>query len=105
MSPVFIETAAHIGFVDATDRLHARARALFIDLTSRRVPLVTTEAVLIEFLTFVSSWGPTSRHGAVDECVTRLRRSVRIVPQSLDLFDRSLDLYARRPDKSYSMVD
>jgi predicted nucleic acid-binding protein len=27
------------------------------------------------------------------------------VPQSLALFDRSLDLYARRPDKSYSMVD
>ncbi len=69
------------------------------------VPIVTTDEVLSEFLTFLSGnlW---MRRRAV-ETVRELGRDpkVRIFPQSRHSFQAGFDLYAARSDKRYSLTD
>jgi predicted nucleic acid-binding protein len=68
--------------------------------------LVTTEEVLAEVLSGCSAQGAYLR-----ECAARLARSVlrsdhvTVVPQSHEPFVAGLDLYERRRDKTYSLVD
>lgn len=70
------------------------------------VSFVTTDAVLVEFLTYFSSHGKLIRRAASDY-VSELRSdpSITVVPQTPILFDGGLDLYRRRSDKTYSMCD
>ncbi len=67
---------------------------------------VTTEPVLVEFLTYLSGGGDHVRRAAV-QYVEDLSGSSEftIVPHSSTLFRTGLDLYRARPDKSYSMTD
>jgi predicted nucleic acid-binding protein len=60
----------------------------------------------MEVLAYVCERGSTARDRAV-----RLVRLLRadtgtvVVPQTRELFDAGLDLYAHRPDKGYSLTD
>src|SRR5437016_4936866 len=67
---------------------------------------VTTDEVLIEFLTFFAEQGPRWRESAV-RLVQAVFGSaeVEVVPQSRDSFRAGLELYSRRPDKGYSLTD
>ncbi len=68
--------------------------------------LVTTDSVLVEFLTFLSAGGGHVRRAARQYVETVYSHpSFVVVPQSPELFAAGLDLYSRRPDKTYSMVD
>ena len=67
---------------------------------------VTSDAVLVEVLTYVSGLGEFHRRRATDLVrATRLDAEVEVVAQTRDLFDRGLDLYERRGDKAYSLTD
>ena len=70
------------------------------------VTFYTTEAVLIELLTFFSNRGTHLRH-QVALFVEDLRASspTILIPQTPALFEAAFDLYRRRADKTYSMVD
>lgn len=80
--------------------------AVQLQRSRRRELLVTTEAVLSEFLAFMSRGGPTVRTTAV-ATVRRLMASpaVDVLPASTPTFEEALDLYEARPDKGYSLVD
>lgn len=68
--------------------------------------LVTTEEVLGEFLTAVSSHGDHSRRLAcrlVREILAN--PAIEVVAQSHESFLAGLALYERRPDKEYSLAD
>lgn len=103
-SPVFADTCYWIALAMPRDKWRDAAREAQARLGGAR--LVTTEEVLSEFLTAVSKEGPLLRRRAV-EMVRRILASpnVRVLPQSHDSFLRGLDLYARRLDKGYSLVD
>lgn len=68
--------------------------------------IVTTEEILIEYLGFVSGW---KRH--LKERAARLVRQtfesagVVVIHQSHESFFHGLELYERRADKGYSLVD
>ena len=67
---------------------------------------MTTDSVLVEFLTFLSAGGNHVRRAArryVD--AVHAHPSFIVIPQSPPLFSAALDLYSKRPDKTYSMVD
>jgi predicted nucleic acid-binding protein len=67
---------------------------------------VTTEEVLIEFLTFFAARGPLLRQKAV--LVVRgiaADSTVTVQAQSHETFRSGLDLYAARLDKGYSLTD
>ena len=67
---------------------------------------VTTYEVLTEFLASVSRGRPETRLEAVATVHDIIADSnIFLVPQSADLFNRGLDLYANRPDKRYSLTD
>jgi len=68
--------------------------------------LVTTDEVLTEFLSHLSSRGPYLRRlGA--ELVRRVLddEEVTVLPQSRESFLRGLHLFQERLDKGYSLVD
>jgi predicted nucleic acid-binding protein len=69
-------------------------------------PIVTTDEVLTEYLTFFSTASEPFRRRAADGVEGLLRSSVvRVIPQSRESFRAGLQLYRARPDKGYSLVD
>jgi uncharacterized protein len=68
--------------------------------------LLTTDEVLAEYATALSSYGPTLRHQAVRAIKEIMKNpNVRVIPQTRDSFLKGLQLYEQRPDKEYSLVD
>ncbi len=67
------------------------------------VDFVTSEAVLTEFLASFSRRTQLRTDAAA--YVDAVRMSMAVVPSTTALFEAGLDLYRRRPDKTYSMVD
>ena len=67
---------------------------------------MTSDGIFAEVLAYVSGAGPSLRAAAVG-LVDRVRSdpATTIVRQTPDLFDRALDMYRRRPDKGYSLID
>ncbi|MBI5289250.1 MAG: PIN domain-containing protein [Chloroflexi bacterium] len=102
-----MDTSHHVAVIDYRDALHDRALRLADELgQSPANTFITAEAVLMELLTFFSNKGPHMRDQAA-AYVERLRTAspTIIIPQTPALFDAAFDLYRRRRDKTYSMVD
>jgi uncharacterized protein len=106
LSLVFADTAFHVAVIDRRDNGHAAALSVAGALRAENTGFVTTDAVLVEFLTYFSAHGESIRRAAADY-VTLLKDDelVTVVPQTPTLFDPGLELYRRRPDKGYSMCD
>ena len=70
------------------------------------VRFVTTYEILTEFPAGVSRASPETRLKAV-ATVRDLTGSLntKLIPPSIDLFNRGLELYASRSDKRYSLTD
>ena len=104
MTPLFADTFYWIALTDNTDSAHQRALAI----TSERGswPIVTTDEVLVEYLTFFSTAPEQIRKevaGSVQSLLTN--PAIRVIPQSRGSFLDGLGLYAQRPDKHYSLTD
>jgi predicted nucleic acid-binding protein len=101
---VFADTSYWIALVNPADQWAAAARSLAARLGT--TTLVTTDEVLVEFLAYFSGSGPVFRTRAVGivQAITSTRR-VTVIEQSRSSFLAGLDLFARRPDKGYSLVD
>lgn len=106
MRQVFVDSAHYIAVLNRRDGLHQRALRVAHVLEEESARFVTTDAILVEVLTHQSSFGPEPRAVAA-ELVDQLHRSasIEVVPQTPALFAAGVDLYRRRLDKSYSMVD
>jgi uncharacterized protein len=70
------------------------------------VDLVTTEEVLVEFLSAYAGRGAYLRQEAL-KTVQAICRNVHVtvLPQTHESFMKGLDFYASRADKAYSLVD
>src|ERR1700692_3839721 len=104
MLALFADTFYWVALANVADSAHQRA----LTLTSERAdsPIVTTDEVLAEYLTFFAT--PPNR--CVAKTVMNARRildnpGVRAVPQSRESFLSGMALYEARPDKGYSLVD
>ena len=100
----FADTFFWLALLNPRDAAHGRARALNRALASSG--LVTTVEVLTEMLATMSGGGPYWRGMAV-RVVRRLlnAHNVEVIPQDRAGFLDALDLYGRRLDKGYSLVD
>lgn len=103
MTAVFADTFFWIALADSTDSAHRRAWDFAAEQDS---PIVTTDEVLGEYLTFFATAPEHIRRKAV----THARRildepGIRVVPQSRDSFLSGMALYSARPDKGYSLTD
>jgi uncharacterized protein len=101
---VFADTHYWIALTDPADPWHLHARAAKERLGP--LPLVTTDEVLVEFLSAYCARGWHYREMAC-QLIHCLRRepNVTVVEQSRTSFDGGLILYYARHDKAYSLVD
>ena len=103
MTAVFVDTSYLIAMADPGDQWRLAAQTAIARLGE--VELVTTDEVLVEFLTALSS-NPYLRSIAS----TAVRRiianpNIEVIQQSHDSFMRGLARYEQRPDKGYSLQD
>jgi uncharacterized protein len=107
MALVFADSAYFVALLNPRDQLHdiALSAARIIE-SDPQTGLLTTENVLVEVLTFLSTFGSASRERAAN-LVDTLRREPQttVLAQTPQLFDSGLRLYRARLDKSYSMTD
>ncbi len=105
MNPaVFADTFYWIALTYSEDAAHDKATAF--DVSSNRPAILTTEEILVEFLTFFGGKGSLLRAKAV--IVGRrilANQKIRVLPQTHDTFSAGLELYAARLDKAYSLTD
>lgn len=104
MAVAFADTFYWIALINADDTAHERVAAF--DIAPTRPGLVTTEEVLVEFLTFFSGRGQLScaKAVAVAHSVAS-NKDIRVVPQSHQSYLSGLNLYATRLDKGFSLTD
>lgn len=104
MTALFADTFFWVALADFADSAHQRA----LSLAARRAssPIVTTDEVLTEYLSFFST-APAQFRRQAAESVERILASsaIRVIPQSRESFLAGLQLYRARPDKGYSLVD
>lgn len=89
---------------DSADSSHRRA----IELTSEfaEVSVVTTDEVLVEYLTFFATAHERLRRKALVNARRILETpGIYVVPQSRDSLLSGMALYEARPDKGYSLTD
>src|SRR5882757_7644644 len=101
MRAVFADSYYYLAFVNERGAGYEAAIAYSRTYVGRSV---TTEWVLMEVAGALSD--PWQRPIFL-ELMARLRNEsgVLIVEASHDLFDRGIDLFSRRPDKSWSLTD
>jgi hypothetical protein len=104
---LFVDASYFVAIFNEDDEWHAPALRLGDEFArASDVRFVTTLAVLGEFLTSMSR-----RHDAMKtEAVAFVRRVLdrpqfEIVTVDRSLFDSAVELFSRRLDKEYSMVD
>jgi uncharacterized protein len=104
MTALFADTFYWIALANPADSAHQQA----LTLTSERAtsPIVTTDEVLAEYLTFFSRAAEALRGAAAASVRGILANpAIHVVPQSRSSFLAGLDLYSQRSDKHYSLTD
>jgi predicted nucleic acid-binding protein len=101
---VFVDTFYWVALLVPGDQWRARAIAVTQGLGPVR--MVTTQEVLTELLNFAAGAGPRTR-GLITAWLHRLPAdpNISVIVQSDASFQAGLELYQRRPDKSYSLTD
>jgi len=103
MKAVFADTWFWIALSNEADNYNAQA--LHLRKTLSHQYIVTTEEILVEFLTYFSSKGPEGRVKATQVVEAMMESDIEILHQSHDSFIKGLTLYKVRPDKGYSLTD
>jgi predicted nucleic acid-binding protein len=102
MTRYFADAWFVIAFINRFDPDHAAARHLRRTLIPSM--LVSHDGVFTEVLAFYSGFGTETRQTAAS-IVRNALREMLVFPADRALFLAGLDLYERRPDKEYSLVD
>ena len=104
MSTVFADTFYWAALLNPRDSLHNEAVAVGESL--KGTPVVTTDEVLIEFLTFFAGSGPRVRRRAAAFVRSLfLDPQVDVKEQNRRSFLAGLERYEARLDKGYSLTD
>jgi hypothetical protein len=100
----FVDTSFWIALASRRDQFHPRAVTWSLFVAGNGITLVTTEAVLWEWMNALSDAAP--RRLAAEgyrRCQGDIR--IEIVPFRADLIDAAVRLYEARPDKTWSLTD
>jgi predicted nucleic acid-binding protein len=101
---VFADTFYWIALADSRDSAHRRAVAFTAARRSTRI--VTTDEVLVEYLTFFATAPEAMRRKALINARRILNTpAVHVVAQSRESLLSGMALYEARPDKGYSLTD
>ncbi|MGH2793972.1 MAG: type II toxin-antitoxin system VapC family toxin [Actinomycetota bacterium] len=104
MRRIFVDTGAFVALRNASEREHKRARLALEELTSKRVPLFTSNYVFAETYTVLLmrvgwnaavAWGRALRDGSLVELIR--------IDEALE--DRAWSILEAHDDKRWSYVD
>lgn len=101
MRAVFADTSFYVALLNRRDELRKAALNFMEGYTGE---VLTTEFVLLELGNFLSGSVHRPRFPLFVERL-RVQDGDRILTVSTGLFNRGLELYARRADKQWSMTD
>lgn len=104
MKELFADAGYWIALFHPHDQLHLKAIAVSRDIKEYRI--VTSQAVLTEFLNHTASFGSRYRENAA-RVVNNLHQNSdsEIILQTPELFDEALILYSQRLDKGWGLTD
>jgi predicted nucleic acid-binding protein len=107
MKQIFVDTSFWVAILDPNDQHHQAARDASESLKkSGLLLMITTEFVLGEALNLFSRFGAIWLEKAAEAIEKILQNpNVKILPQTRDLFSKSVLFYKSRLDKDYSFVD
>lgn len=95
MTALFADAFYWIALADVNDSAHKRALALTTERATS--PIVTTDEVLTEYLTYFSAASGQLRRRAAEGVEGLLASAVvRVIPQSRESFRAGVQLYAAR---------
>jgi predicted nucleic acid-binding protein len=95
----FADTSFWIGLSSKRDQHHHRAVAWHQFVIRTRSTIVTTEAVLLEWLNALSDVS-TRRIAAESYLRVRADARIEVLPLQAELMDSAIQLYRDRPDKN-----
>lgn len=101
---VFLDTNGWLALLNASDALHSPAEATWTRLLQEGYSLFLTDWIIAET---GNGLARTNARQQFVRAVQILRESPRVhlIPISEDLCQRALDLYERRHDKSWGLID
>lgn len=99
---IFIDSAFAIALSVETDSFHEKAVQISNDLDGSI--LVTTRAILLETGNALSKRS-FRKAGATLLTSIEMDENVVIIPVSEELYEKGLNLFAKRPDKEWSLTD
>jgi uncharacterized protein len=104
MKIVFADTGYWIALLDPQDTLNPKAVQCSMSLT--QATIYTSEMVLTEFLNHFAKRGEFLRRAAVN-FIQALQKNptMAIAPQTAELYQQALLLYAQRADQAWSHTD
>lgn len=104
MTALFADTSFWIALSSRRDAYHGRALAWSRDLTRTQASILTTEAVLWEWMNALSD-AATRRVAAAGYYRCHRDAHIEVIPFSADPVDAAMQLYATRHDKNWSLTD
>jgi predicted nucleic acid-binding protein len=101
---VFVDTTALMALTSRSDSLHGRAVTLQREFAKKKIPLLTSDWVLAEFLSAASR--PPVRAAAI-RIVSALTSGAQItvVEATHGDWSRAFEFFERHTDKAWSFVD
>ncbi len=101
---VFLDTNGWLALLNASDTLHEAARALWEDLVEQGAMLVVTDWVLAETGNGLART-PARRQLSLAVDLFRSSARARFLFVSSAYLEKALDLYEKREDKAWGLVD
>ncbi len=103
-SEVFLDTGYAIALSVESDEYHETAEKIAEQLEAEQTRLITTRAILLEIGNALSK--QRYRKSAI-ELLEAIESdpTVEIVPLSEELYTQALELFRKRPDKEWGLVD
>ncbi|MBD2103074.1 type II toxin-antitoxin system VapC family toxin [Leptolyngbya sp. FACHB-261] len=104
MKAVFADTFYWVALANPRDQYHRKAKTVSQSLYQHQ--LITTDEVLVEFLSLFASYGIEMKQRAVLMVQSILDNpSIQVLPQTRASFLSGLKLYEQRLSKGYSLTD
>jgi uncharacterized protein len=100
----FLDTNGWVALLNSSDTLHSIASTAWQDLRRQGCSIVLTDWVIAETGNGLARTSARSRFADAVELI-RSSPHARIISISERLFLEALDLYTKRPDKTWGLVD
>lgn len=107
MRSVFVDTGAWIALTVRRDRSHSAAAAYTRRLAHARIPLLTTNYILLETYTYLRYHEGHQRARQFDGILQKLRQTKRLTTAWIaeEVHEQALEIFWKFDDQAFSVTD